>query len=117
MPLERITKDGNDSPYKKLLEQIAREDGFDGRLLVTTRQEGKAVTIEVHKGAASKELEKHVEALGGIFSVGFELAYKKYQEMKNQTGGGKMTKHTHHVHAVDGRAVAVTVVKGGRRWN
>ena len=89
MPLERVIEDGNESPYKKLLEQIAREDGFDGCLLVTTRKEGKAVTIEVHKGAASKELEKHIEALGDIFGVGFELAYKKYQEMKNQTGGVK----------------------------
>ncbi len=89
MPLERVIKDGNDSPYKKLLEQIAREDGFDGCLLITTRKVGKDVVIEMHKGAASKELEKHVETLGGIYSVGFELAYKKYQEMKNQTGGVK----------------------------
>ena len=88
MPLEKIIKDGNDSPYKKLLEQIAREDGFDGCLLVTTRQEGKAVIIEVHKGAASKELEKHVEALGGIFSLGFHIAYNYFrEEQKKQSGG------------------------------
>ena len=46
MPLERIIKDGNDSPYKNLLEQIAREDGFDGCLLVTTRSEERRVGKE-----------------------------------------------------------------------
>lgn len=87
MPLEKIIKDGNDSPYKKLLEQIAREDGFDGCLLVTTRQVGKAVVIEVHKGAASKELEKYVEVLGGIFSLGLEIAHSQYEKEMKQAGG------------------------------
>lgn len=109
--LTKIYRDKKDDPYRKLLEQLTREDELEGCILVTVKKTAdKTVEIELHKGAKQGH-EASMDSLGGIFSLGFQIAYDHFrEEQKKQSGGGKM-RHTHHIHVVKGRAVAVTVVK------
>ena len=84
--LTKIYRDKKDDPYRKLLEQLTREDELEGCVLVTIKKEGNAVTIELHKGAKEGN-ERSVDSLGNIFSLGFEIAHSQYEKEMKQAGG------------------------------
>lgn len=84
--LTKIYRDAKDDPYRKLLEQLTREDELEGCVLVTIKKEGNAMTIELHKGA-KKGNERSVDSLGSIFKLGIEIAHSQYEKAMKQAGG------------------------------
>jgi hypothetical protein len=87
MPLTRIYRDGQEDPYRKLLDQLTREDELEGCILVTIKKTAdKTVEIELHKGAKQGH-EASMDSLGSIFSLGFQIAYDHFRkEQKKQSG-------------------------------
>ncbi len=85
--LTKIYRDAKDDPYRKLLEQLTREDELEGCILVTVKKPASdTVEIELHKGAKAGS-EKNIDSLGNIFRLGFEIAHSQYEKEMKQAGG------------------------------
>ncbi|MBP5671157.1 MAG: hypothetical protein J6X49_02090 [Victivallales bacterium] len=84
--LTKIYRDKKDDPYRRLLEQLTREDELEGCVLITVRKKGDAVTIDLHKGAKEGN-ERSIDSLSSIFSLGFETAHSQYEKEMKQAGG------------------------------